>query len=91
MDDYKKMIQQKVAEYLNNRPTQKTNLRLFVSADEITTVDLPSVGSHRVTLAYNQHYTGTLFMCTLIQEHNEILIMPCFGQATVVIPVGDGH
>lgn len=91
MDDYKKIIQQKVAEYLNNRPTQKTNLRLFVSADEITTVDLPSVGSHRVILAYNPHYTGTLFMCTLIREHNEILMMPCFGQGTVVIPVGDGH
>ena len=91
MDDYKKIIQQKVAEYLNNRPTQKTNLRLFVSADEITTVDLPSVGSHRVILAYNPHYTGTLFMCTLIQEHNEILMMPCFGQGTVVIPVCDGH
>ena len=91
MDDYKKIIQQKVAKYLNNRPTQKTNLRLFVSADEITTVDLPSVGSHRVILAYNPHYTGTLFMCTLIQEHNEILIMPCLGRETVVIPVGDGH
>ncbi len=91
MDDYKKIIQQKVAEYLNNRPTQKTNLRLFVSADEITTVDLPSVGSHRVILAYNPHYTGTLFMCTLSQEHNEILMMPCFGQGTVVIPVGDEH
>lgn len=91
MDDYKKMIQQKVAEYLNNRPTQKTNLRLFVSADEITTVDLPSVGSHRVILAYNPHYTGALFMCTLIQEYDEILIMPCFGHGTVVIPAGDGH
>lgn len=91
MDDYKKIIQQKVAEYLNNRPTQKTNLRLFVSADEITTVDLPSVGSHRVILAYNPHYTGALFMCTLIQEHDEILIMPCFGHGTVVIPAGDGH
>lgn len=90
-DKIKKIIQQKVAVYLNNRPTQKTKLRLFVSADEITTVDLPSVGSHRVILAYNPHYTGTLFMCTLIQEHNEILVMPCFGQVTVVIPVGDGH
>lgn len=90
-DKIKKIIQQKVAVYLNNRPTQKTNLRLFVSADEITTVDLPSVGSHRVILAYNRHYTGTLFMCTLIQEYNEILIMPCFNQGTVVIPVGDGH
>lgn len=31
MDDYKKMIQQKVAEYLNNRPTQKnksTSIRI---------------------------------------------------------------
>ena len=91
MDDYKKIIQQKVAEYLNNRPTQKTNLRLFVSADEITTVDLPSIGSHRVILAYNPHYTGTLFMCTMIQEHGEILMMPCFGQGTVVIPAGGGH
>ena len=91
MDDYKKKIQQKVAEYLDNRPTQKTNLRLFVSADEITTVDLPSIGSHQVILAYNPHYTGTLFMCTLIQEHDEILIMPCFGQGTVVIQAGDGH
>lgn len=91
MDDYKKVIQQKVAEYLNNRPTRKTNLRLFVSADEITTVDLPSIGSHRVILAYNPHYTGTLFMCTMIQEHGEILMMPCFGQGTVVIPVGGGH
>ena len=90
MDEYKKKIQQKVAEYLNNRPTQKTNLRLFVSADEIATVDLPSVSSRRVILAYNPHYTGTLFKCTLIQERDEILIMPCFGQATFVISyVGD--
>lgn len=88
-DKIKKKIQQKVAEYLNNRPAQKTNLRLFVLADGITTVDLPSVSSHRVILAYNPHYTGTLFMCTLIPEHDEILMIPCFGQGTVVISVGD--
>ena len=87
-DKIKKKIQQKVAEYLNNRPA---NLRLFVSADEITTVDLPSVSSHRVILAYNPHYTGTLFMCTLIQERDEILMMPCFRQETVVISVGDDY
>lgn len=90
-DKIKKKIQQKVAEYLNNRSAQKTNLRLFVSADGITTVDLPSVSSHRVILAYNPHYTGTLFMCTLIQERDEILMMPCFRQETVVISVGDDH
>lgn len=88
-DKIKKKIQQKVAEYLNNRPTRKTNLRLFISADEIAAVDLPSIGSHRVILAYNPHYTGALFMCTLIQEYDEILIMPFFGQGTVVISVGD--
>lgn len=89
MNDYKKKIQQKVAEYLNNKPRQKTNLRLFVSADGIATVDLPSVSGRQVILAYNPHYTGILFMCTLIQERDEILMMPCFGQGTVVISVGD--
>lgn len=29
MDDYKKIIQQKVAEYLNNRPTQKKQIYVY--------------------------------------------------------------
>lgn len=90
-DKIKKKIQQKVAEYLNNRSAQKTNLRLFVSADGIATVDLPSVSSHRVILAYNPHYCGTLFMCTFVPEHNEILMMPCNGRETIVISGGDRY